>query len=250
MPDLGYIPSHEPERGPGLRMFHVCETTALLYMPIRGAGADPVPEWMRSVDPGGSVSNGLTQKDVRQWMRQHPGHRSFTVLRHPLPRVYEAFCRFILPTDIEGYGEIRSALVSRYGVPLPDCWPDDTWSADRQREAFLAFLKFLAGNLGGQTSLRVDYSWASQAAFLGAIARFVVPDRVIREESAAAELADLAGFAGALYAPRFEGAFGADTAIPLADVRTTEIDRACAAAYRRDYAFFGFGAWRPPGQAA
>ena len=249
-PDIGYIPSHEPERGPGLRMFQACQTTPLLYMPIRGAGADPVAKWMRDVDPEGSVVNGMTQKDVRQWMRQHPGHRSFTVLRHPLPRAYDAFCRFILPVDAEGYSEIRDALVSRYDVVLPKRWPDDSWTVDRQREAFLGFLKFLAGNLGGQTSLRVDFSWASQAAFLSAIARFVVPDRVVREDTAATELRELAVLAGCGDARGLMGTFDAETGVPLAEVRTPEIDQACANAYRRDYVFFGFGSWKPTVQAA
>ncbi|NNF92208.1 MAG: nodulation protein NodH, partial [Boseongicola sp.] len=34
-PDIGFIPSYEPDRGPGLRMFHVCRNAPLLYMPIR-----------------------------------------------------------------------------------------------------------------------------------------------------------------------------------------------------------------------
>lgn len=99
--DPGSIPSHEPERGPGLRQFHVCARPPLVYMPIRGAGYDPVPNWLRSLDSDGQVETGLTQKDHRRWMRQHPGHRSFTILRHPLTRAYDAFCRFILPTDID-----------------------------------------------------------------------------------------------------------------------------------------------------
>lgn len=250
IPDLGYIPSHEPERGPGVRMFHACATAPLLYMPIRGAGPDPVPDWMRDVDPSGEVEHGMTQKEVRRWMRQHPGHRSFTVLRHPLPRAYDAFCRFILPVDVEGYAEIREALISRYEVPLPPGGAGEDWTLGHQREAFLAFLRFLAGNLGGQTSLRVDYSWSSQQAFLEAIARFSVPDCVIREHSISAELKHLSEIVGLTGASWSGGSFGYQADYPLADVRTDEIDDACAAAYRRDYVFFGFKAWRPLDQAA
>lgn len=241
--DLGRIPIHEPERGPGLRMFHVCETTPLVYMPIRGAGRDPVPDWLRRVDPGQAVNSGLTQKDLRQWLRRHPGHRSFTILRHPLARAYDAFCRFILPVGEESYGDIRAALLSRYGVVLPEDGPDTDWTLERQREAFLGFLRFLEGNLGGQTSVRVDYSWASQEAFLSAIASFALPDRVMREETAARELAELAQLVGCEAAPEFAPDFSADHPFPLAEVRTGEIDRACAAAYRRDYVFFGFKGW-------
>lgn len=250
IPDLGYIPSHEPERGPGVRMFHACATVPLLYMPIRGAGLDPVPDWMRDLDPAGKVEYGMTQKEVRRWMREHPGHRSFTVLRHPLPRAYDAFCRFIQPFDVEGYAEIREALISRYNVPLPSSDAGQDWTLGHQQEAFLAFLRFLAGNLGGQTSVRVDYSWSSQQAFLEAIARFSVPDCVIRDYSISTELkhlSELIGLAGASWSG---GRFGYQARYPLEDVRTAEIDEACAAAYRRDYVFFGFTAWRSLDQAA
>ena len=250
IPDLGYIPSHEPERGPGVRMFHACATVPLLYMPIRGAGLDPVPDWMRDLDPAGKVEYGMTQKEVRRWMREHPGHRSFTVLRHPLPRAYDAFCRFIQPFDVEGYAEIREALISRYNVPLPSSDAGQDWTLVHQQEAFLAFLRFLAGNLGGQTSVRVDYSWSSQQAFLEAIARFSVPDCVIRDHSISTELKHLSELIGLAGASWRGGSFGYKARYPLEDVRTAEIDEACAAAYRRDYVFFGFTAWRSLDQAA
>lgn len=240
-PDLGFIPSYEPERGPGMRMFHACAGLPLLYMPIRGAGQDPVPEWMAGLDPAGEVEHGMTQKDVRKWMRRHPGHRAFTVLRHPLPRAYDAFCRNILPPGVEGYDEIKDTLSARYGVPLPSSEGEDDWSVDRQRQSFLAFLGFLADNLGGQTSLRVDNSWASQAALLEAIARFRVPDRVVREEDLSRDLSRIAESVGvsgpvaAGFSPRWQ--------YPLSEIRTGEIDAVCEAAYRRDYVFFGFRRW-------
>ncbi|NND20650.1 MAG: nodulation protein NodH, partial [Silicimonas sp.] len=247
----GFIPSYEPDRGPGLRMFHVCRNAPLLYMPIRGAGRDPVPDWIRKVDPDGQVDSGLTQKELRRWMRRHPGHRSFTVLRHPLTRAYDAFCQTVIPPDVAGYGDIREALSARYGVSLPSS-PNlaDGWTTELQSAAFLGFLRFLAGNLGGQTSLRVDYSWASQGAFLSAIAGFVVPDRVIREDAAEAELAQLLESTGLTVSERFAESFACDAEIGLADIRSDEIDAACAEAYRRDYIFFGFERWRPDDQAA
>ena len=123
VPDLGRLPVYEPDRGPGLRFFRACSSAPLLYMPIRGAGLDPVPDWLMQVDPSGEIESGMTQKDLRRWKRQHPGHRSFTVLRHPLTRAHDAFSRFILQTDIENYAEIRKALIEQYAVPLPKTWP-------------------------------------------------------------------------------------------------------------------------------
>ena len=162
IPDLGQVPVHEPERGPGLRLFRVCKSAPLLYMPIRGAGFDPIPDWLRSVDPDNTVDSGLTQRDLRRWKRQHIGHRGFSVLRHPLARVYDSFCRYLLPQDVENYADLRAALIRQYDVPLPVGDTDTDWTIDRHQVAFLAFLKFLKGNLGGQTSLRVDNTWATK----------------------------------------------------------------------------------------
>ena len=240
--DIGRIASYEPDRGPGLRFFRVGKTAPLIYMPVRGAWNDPVPDWLRSVDPETELETGMTQKDLRRWKRQHPGHRSFTVLRHPLPRAHDAFCRFILPLEVETYAEERAALVERYDVPLPSQYPDDAYGLEAHRAAFLAFLKFLKGNLGGQTSVRVDSTWASQTAMLHAIGQLVVPDRVVREESLETVLPELAREVG--LEPKPMPPVAADLPFALEDIVTDELEKACEEAYRRDYVMFGFGPWR------
>lgn len=238
-PDIGYMRSFEPDRGPGLRMFKACETVPLLYMPIRGAGIDPIPAWMEQVDPGGTLQSGMTQKELRRWKRLHPGHRSFTVLRHPLERAYDAFNRYILPTDEELYSDIRSALVKVYGVPLPETWPASNWTLDRHRAAFLKFLEFVGSNLTGQTSLRVDNTWASQHVLLTAVAGFATPDSVIREGNLSAELPNLLDSIGV-----DETIEQTDFSVPsdysLSSVVSDEINKVCEATYRRDYIMFGF----------
>lgn len=239
VPDIGQVPLHEPGRGPGLKFFRACKNAPLLYMPIRGAGFDPLPEWLKSIDPEGELLAGLTQKDMRRWKRQHPGHRSFTVIRHPLNRAHDAFCRFLLPTDEETYADVRAALTSNYGVPLPASWPARDWTLDQHRVAFLAFLVFLKGNLGGQTSVRVDNTWASQGTLLHAIGQFAIPDRIIREDDLEDGLRAIAAEAGVSSdAPL--GRFAVTEPFPVTDVTTPEIATAAEAAYRRDYMMFGF----------
>lgn len=247
VPDLGYLPSYEPDRGPGLRLFHASTVVPLLYMPIRGAGRDVVPEWLASI---GEVESGMNQKEARRWMRLNPKHRSFTVLRHPLPRAYDAFCRFILPAGVEPYADIRDALISRYGVPLPDETAGKDWALEDQRAAFLGFLDFLVGNLGGQTPVRVDNTWASQFTLLEAIARFKVPDRVVREETLRSELSDLVTSIGNFDVPKLQAPESRSEPFALGHVQTADIDEACEKAYRRDFLFFGYGRWRGAGQAA
>lgn len=241
--DLGHIPNYEPDRGPGLRFFRVGQTAPLIYMPIRGAWEDPVPEWLKSVDPNGKIEGGMTQKDMRRWKRQHPGHRSFTVLRHPLLRVHDAFCRFILPKGVENFADIRAALTDQYDVPLPSDGPGEGYDLEQHQHAFLAFLRFLSGNLGGQTSLRVDNSWASQAVLLHAIGEFVVPDRVIRSDTMDRDLPTLACEVG-LEPSELAQDRGVVEPFALEEVCTPAIEKACETAYNRDYIMFGFAAWR------
>ncbi len=243
--DIGRMTSYEPDRGPGLRFFRVGKTVPLIYMPIRGAWSDPVPDWLRKIDPHGEVETGMTQRDLRRWKRLHPGHRSFTVLRHPLSRVHDAFCRYILPLNIESFAEIRDVLISQYKVPLPQVFPDELYSLERHRQSFLAFLDFLAGNLGGQTSVRVDNSWASQNALVHAIGQFVVPDRVVRSDRLAEDLPKIAHEVG-YDAPPLHPDLGENAPFSLKDVVTPEIQAACEKAYRRDYVMFGFDAWEFP----
>ena len=243
-PDIGQTPLREPGRGPGLKFFRACADAPLLYMPLRGAGIDPVPDWLAATDPGHNVLSGLTQHDMRRWKRQHPGHRSFTVVRHPLPRAYDAFCRYILPLGHDAYADVRAALVERYNVPLPQNWPDETWTKDAHRAAFLAFLVFLKGNLGGQTALRVDNTWASQATLLQAVSDFALPDRVIREATLSEGLRELAREAG-LPTPEILSDYRAEAPFALSEIRTEAIDSAIRAAYQRDFMMFGFERWVP-----
>ena len=239
-PEIGHVPHHEPGRGPGLKFFRACKTVPLVYMPIRGAGMDPVPDWLQRLEPSGELESGMTQKDFRRWKRLHPGNRSFTVLRHPLARAYDSFCRHLLPETEENYSDLRAALIDTYGVPLPAA---SDVSRDQVRDAFLAFLKFLRGNLGGQTSLRVDNTWATQSVLLHAIGQFVTPDRVVREPEMAQALGDLAQEVG-LPGSGPVDTFKVDTPVPLSEIYGPDMEAACEEAYRRDYMMFGFAPWR------
>lgn len=242
--DLGRVRLHEPERGPGLRLFRACRTAPLLYMPIRGAGRDPIPEWLESCDPGGDVEQGMTQKEMRRWKREHPGHRSFTIVRHPLPRAHDAFVRFVLTPGAENYSDIRHALIERYELPLPPEGPGCGYGPADHYRAFAAFLDWLKGNLGGQTSLRVDNTWATQSTLLQAIGQFAVPDNVIREDEMSGALTRVAREAG-LDREGPTADFEIVGPVPLAEIVNDELQAKAEAAYPRDFMMFGFGPWRP-----
>ena len=111
------------------------------------------------------------------------------------------------------------------------------WSLEAQRAGFLQFLKFLRGNLAGQTSLPVDPGWASQTAILQGMAQVKLPDLLLRAEELPNALPALAGQEQAFVLPN------PCDPISLSEIYTTEIEDVCAEAYRRDYVSFGFGSW-------
>ncbi|MDG1409068.1 MAG: hypothetical protein P8Q50_15005 [Octadecabacter sp.] len=63
--------------------------------------------------------SGFTQKALRDWKRSHVGHRSFTVIRHPVARAHAAFCDKILPTGEGSYVGIRKMLSQQFKLNLP-----------------------------------------------------------------------------------------------------------------------------------
>ncbi|MFA5537743.1 MAG: nodulation protein NodH [Gemmobacter sp.] len=240
--NLSRTPSFEPRRGAGVPGFVAAAGAPVLYMPLRGGPEEQVTGWLASLSRGGAapgLEQGFSQKSLRQWMRRSPGFRSFTVLRHPLARAHDAFCRRILTGR---YAEIRGTLKRAYKLDLPD--PDRLAAqpATAHRAAFLGFLGFLRLNLAGQTGVRIDAAWASQSAVLQGFAQFAPPDLVLHEDRLEAGLGFLAAEVGAgappLPPPPPGGAVG------LADICDDEIEEAAREAYVRDYLTFGFGNWR------
>ncbi|MEO0487647.1 MAG: nodulation protein NodH [Pseudomonadota bacterium] len=243
--DLTRTPNFEPRRGPSVPTYVGAARAPLLYLPMRSGPEAEVKDWLAAVDDVArdALIEDFKQKSLRAWKRDHPGHRSFTVLRHPVARAYRAFCDRIVGTGKGSYLEIRKTLMRVFNMPLAPDGPGDDWGADAQRTAFLAWLEFLKMNLDGQTAVRIDAAWGSQATALQGFSEFAPVDMVIREDRLEADLAYLAQSVG-LKAPQVSDAGPAD-AIPLADIYDAEIEKAAQAAYSRDYEMFGFSDWSP-----
>ncbi len=243
--NLTRTPNFEPRRGPAVPTYIAAAETPLLYVPMKGGPVQQIEAWLAAVDgvPESKLQRKLSQKLLRQWKRKHPGHRSFTVLRHPAARAHHAFCTHILNPGPEAYPLIRETLRRRYKLPIPEDAPGPGWSAEAHRAAFLAFLAFLKGNLNGQTAIRVDAAWCSQAQALQGVAEFVTPDLVIRESDLAEDLAALARRVGCA-CPALP-AETADSPFALTEIYDREVEEATRAAYQRDYMMFGFGPFRP-----
>ncbi|WP_179381069.1 nodulation protein NodH [Jannaschia marina] len=217
----------EPPRGPAVPTLMAAADSPLLALPLPGGPTEAIRAWLTVLD-GAPPVEGMTQKDLRPWMRKAKGFVSFAIVRHPLLRAYRAFERMQSGKG-NAANTLRRVVANQHGVD-----PDGP-----ARDAFLGFLKFLKANLNGQSSLPVAPEWASQAALLSGMAQAVLPQRLIREEEAAEELARLAGRVGRS-APAFEMPMPADV-VALLD---SEVEDACIQAYRRDFLAFGFKRWK------
>lgn len=214
---LDTAPDFEPPRRAGVPNFVLHPEAGLLFMPIKGAPDDHILDWMGEI--GGVGRDGLlrnfSQKDLRQWMKAHPGFRGFTVLRHPIERAHSVFCRYILPDDRPAYADPRKILRQRYNLPIPGHTPDATWGIDAHRDAFAKFLEFLKGNLAGQTSIRVDAAWASQSAIVQAVSAVAPPHHIVHEADMVEMLPHIARAAGVAKPPPIV-VEEASTPVPLA----------------------------------
>ena len=242
--NLTRTPTFEPRRGPGVPGFVTGARAPLLYMPIRSGPEDEVLAWMAALDgvEVETLPSKHNQKSLRQWKRRKPGHRSFTVLRHPVARAHAAFCSKILIRGPETFTEIRKTLRNFYKVPIPASGPDEEYDRRAHREAFVGFLAFLRANLAGQTGIRVDAHWATQASVIQGMSLFSLPDMVIREDEMQSYLPALARQVGYLKSDKQESA-AQDAPIALADIYDEDIEAQVSEIYQRDYMMFGFKSW-------
>ncbi len=237
-------PELEPDRSPQVPNFVAHPTLGLLFCPIKGAPENAVLNWMGALADVGrdALVRKMSQKQLRQWMKDNPGFRSFTVLRHPVARAYAVFNRFILPDDRPAYADPRKILRQRYKVPMPNKAPGDGWTEKEQKAAFQGFIGFLKGNLAGQTSVRVDQAWATQTAILQGISQVMVPQAVVHEEQMKEALPALAREIGVEDVPDINGE-AMPGAYPLKSIYDGKIEQVLIDTYRRDYIGFGFPRW-------
>ncbi|MGR3761195.1 nodulation protein NodH [Roseobacteraceae bacterium NS-SX3] len=243
--NLSRTPNFEPRRGPSVPGYLAGVVTPLVYMPVAGGPEAEVAAWMEALDrvaPGGLIG-GMNQKRLRQWKQGNPGFRSFTVLRHPAARAHAVFCRRILSAGPGSFGAIRNTLRRQFKVPVPKNGPDASYGKADHRTAFSAFLEFLRLNLAGQTSIRVDAAWASQAQILSGLAELAPPDLVVREHEMAELLPALARRLGRT-APGEVPAAAPDQPYALGDIYDADLEAQVAAVYQRDYTTFGFASWQ------
>ncbi len=236
-------PNYEPARGAMVPTYLAAANAPLIYLPIKGGPDTQIKDWLSAFD--GGVIDGFTQKTLRQWKRKNAGHRSFTVISHPITRAHRAFCRYIVMDGPESYPEIRDSLRRTHKLPIPGgAVNENNYDKPAHRRAFIMFLEFVNQNLSGQTNIRVDPVWASQSSILQGISGFASPDMILRAETLQSGLAQLAAQVQ-LEVPCIADATK-DTPFDLADIYDSDVESAGRAAYQRDYMMFGYKAWDTP----
>ncbi|MFY0693136.1 MAG: nodulation protein NodH [Paracoccaceae bacterium] len=230
----------EPQRSPGVPGFVLSKEIPLIFIPVQAGPVRDVTNWMEKL---GALETGFSQADLRKWRRARSGHRSFTVLSHPLTRAHAAFCSHILTPD-DRFAVARRVLRNRYDVRVPQDGALSDYSRDDHKMAFQNFLEFLKENLSGNTSVRVDAVWASQTAILDGLGSVIAPDFIYREDELDEALPQLAE-RWDVSAPRFEKS-AASFPFDLAEIYDDRLEKLCQAAYRRDYINFGFSNWVAP----
>ena len=238
--NLARTPNFEPRRPPAIPSFIAVEAAGLLYMPVRSGPEAHVQAWMVRLGRGALVGD-FVQKTLRLWKKANPGHRSFTVIRHPLLRAHQAFLTQIVSGKL---AEHRASLIRSQKADLPP--PGQPFlDLAQHRDSFAAFLRFAKLSVSGQAGQRVAPHWASQTAVLQGFAGFQGPDFVFREDRMAEGLAFLAAelaLEDAPPAPQDHAAMAA-----LEEVWQPSLEDVAQDAYARDYMGFGFGPWKSKG---
>lgn len=236
--------SAEPSRAAAVTTWQVAET-GLIHMPVRGGPEERVAAWLTALEGlhgREGPQTGLSQKEMRRWKRERPGHLSFAVVSHPLERAHRVFCRRILGSGPGTFAEIRTTLRREMDLDVPGDGIGGNWEPERHRRAFATWLEFLALNLSGQTAVRQDPSWATQSSLIQGFAGFAAPDRILREDGLGAALEDLAQEVGTEGPPLGPAP---KTPVPLSEIADAALEARAAEIYQRDMVMLGFGDWRP-----
>ncbi len=235
--NLPQTPNFEPRRPPSVPHYLASCGAPLLFLPVRSAPDQRIRKWLAGFGP--MVPN-FDRHSLRGWRAANPGHRSFTVLRHPLARAHSAYAEFLAQ---EWMPELRPYLRRVHKFNLP---PKGQGFADpfEFRAGLLVFLDLIKHIAAGRTELHMPAQFATQFATLQGFGQLQSPDHVLREDALESGLDFVlreVGIAGHDLPPEVETAQH-----PLADLYGPDLELAARAAYLRDYEAFGFADWAPP----
>jgi hypothetical protein len=253
--DNGLPDFHEPERHAAAKNFILGDIIPVLFQPIGECGKPALENWMRAhlAESKGKLLSGLKQKQIYDWLKHHQNRIAFSLLAHPVERVHYAFNMHIFQSGKNSFPWIRRILIEQYNVKMPDpglceiinkgALDSIGYDVEDYRQAVKKFVKFLKGNLKGQTRARIDHSWASQSAILDGYTKLVHPDFLLRLDTYESTLSMIEEQLGLSHISVGE-ITPEVAAFQLAEIYDDELEQLVVKAYSRDYMNFGFKGWR------
>lgn len=242
-------PMFKPETGTDLSRSLFCTNTPLIFLPMPSGPHGRIYRWMTQIDAA-APQHDFGIDAYAHWQTVHPSALSFTVLRHPVARAYDAFMRKIFSTSTTSFHAVREALQVRYGIFLPP--PNVNPSGFRNlgydlaahRTAFSQFLAFIQHNLVEKTGIRNDGRWVSQSDHMDGYEKHFSIDLIAKEEGLGFSMAYLENQIGVKRV--FQDINVQQMVVPfdLADIYNPEIEALTRAAYPKDYSRFAFKNWR------
>ncbi|MBN2759973.1 MAG: nodulation protein NodH [Rhodobacteraceae bacterium] len=236
--NLSRTPNFEPRRGPMVWGMRACATLPIAYLPMPGAADPGVLEWLEQISGDDALLEDFTAQSWREWLRAHPRRAIFTVLHHPLARAHEVYLRQVVHGQ---RANVRAFLARVHNVTLPEKDAMDSYDTELHRAGFLAFLRFAAANLNGQTAMSVLPAWASQTKVIEGVMGQAPIHHLLRVEGLARDLPALGRDLG-LELPQFVP-LAAPRRFTLSAIYDAEIEAAGRAAYGLDYGALGFEDW-------
>ncbi|MEO6300495.1 MAG: nodulation protein NodH [Paracoccaceae bacterium] len=234
--NLTHTPNFEPRRQGAVGSYVASEVAGLLFQPIKSGPEQRIRKWLQGY---GGVLTTFDRQALRKWRDGHVGHRSFTVLRHPIARAYAAYCDFL---DKEWMPELRPYLKRVHKFDLPPKAKKGFATEAEHRAGFMVFLELIKHIHAGRTELKTPPQFATQYATVTGFGQLQSPDHLLREDRLAEGLAFVTAEAGVTMTPLppvtevypFE----------LAAIYDADMEAAGRGAYGKDYTAFGFGDWR------
>ncbi len=240
-----------------------CISQPILFVPTPGGPNEEVLRWMNAIDCGNQTTGdfaqqvedgqilhiGHSQRTLFEWMQSNPGVIPFTAVKHPLPRVYDAFMQKIFKAGPNTYDVIRKQLIDSFEVELPNTGlcelpdrqklEDAGYGVREHRNSFHSFLRFLKGNLLGQTSIRTDGLWASQMSFLAGF-NSAVPISILAKEGQLDNAFRYMENALDLPPPKLGPPIKPQHVFELDEIYTRQTENLARKVYSQDYTRFGF----------
>ncbi len=233
---LSETPNFEPRRLAAVPGYVASAGAPLLFLPIKSGPEQQVKKWLQGYGP---LLPDFDRKTLRKWKEAQVGHRSFSVLRHPLARAYAVWADYVAR---EWMPELRPYLKRVHKFDMPPKGKGFATAAEF-RAGFMVFLELMTHIHAGRTELRVLPQFASQGTLIQGFATLQAPDQLIREQRLEADLSALTASMGLPMQPLPRGVDKAP--YPLGDLYGPDLEAAARDAYWRDYQGFGFGDWQP-----